>query len=222
MKEKKLLEFIMPLQVENHLIIRCKRDVIILLLETIQSISQSDLLRTRKNSCKNSRTSGIMYIISSRMKRFFYCRKDGGITSIAFPFSFTEDQYRIQFVDSLTRQEMTPQLTSSLISLLNDCVFDFDHYNPDDIESQDLSEIDISNPSSKVWAIMQELILYDAGYLRYDIDSEQEDKDRHPLNHLDINFDNASTFKLGLHSEIYIEELQNIVDNSTNTRYFEQ
>ena len=58
-----------------------------------------------------------------------------------------------------------------------------------------------------------DLLVFDPGYVRYDIDfSDRLDPLNHPAHHLDINYDNASTYKLGLSKEIDFDEFINILN----------
>ena len=63
------------------------------------------------------------------------------------------------------------------------------------------------------------VLSFEIGYLRYDYDERYNNGDIHPLNHLDINFTNGSTFKLGLKEKINQTVLDDIVDTGTNCHY---
>jgi hypothetical protein len=54
--------------------------------------------------------------------------------------------------------------------------------------------------------------MLEAGYIRYDYDEEHEKGVMHPLHHLDINYSNQSTYKIGLKEEIDSITLKEILD----------
>ena len=60
--------------------------------------------------------------------------------------------------------------------------------------------------------MIYDLLVFEPGYIRYDIDfSNRIDPIKHPPHHLDINYDNASTFKIGLSKGINFDEFISIL-----------
>jgi hypothetical protein len=60
--------------------------------------------------------------------------------------------------------------------------------------------------------LLEEIFQFEPSYIRYDNDPDNENGKLHPLNHLDINYSQYSTFKQGLNetiSQAYFKNLQN-------------
>ena len=64
-----------------------------------------------------------------------------------------------------------------------------------------------------VVTILTRLLTFDVGYIRYDYDEEHYNGRIHPLHHLDINYTNQSTYKIGLNQSLDILEFKSIIDN---------
>lgn len=68
-----------------------------------------------------------------------------------------------------------------------------------------------------IWELLVNLINYESGYVRYDHDPGNKNSEEvHPLHHLDISYNNYSTYKFGLHDKILIEDFIDIFDATTN------
>lgn len=57
------------------------------------------------------------------------------------------------------------------------------------------------------------------GYIRYDYDPEHENKEIHPLYHLDVNYSSGVTYKIGLNGALQIGGLKKILDTTTDCAY---
>ncbi|WP_076280844.1 hypothetical protein [Paenibacillus odorifer] len=71
----------------------------------------------------------------------------------------------------------------------------------------------------EVWLLIKELILIEPGYLRYDYDPVYQKDNLHPLHHIDINYTNHITFKLGLESKYLQKMFIDLLDTNTNCHY---
>lgn len=74
-------------------------------------------------------------------------------------------------------------------------------------------------PDSKqadYWKIILYLIEFEPGYVRYDYDNEHFIPNVHPIHHLDINYSNNATYKIGLNKEFTTEMFINFVDKETD------
>jgi len=67
--------------------------------------------------------------------------------------------------------------------------------------------------------LLNHMFFQEDGYLRFDYDEENSDGHIHPLNHLDINFSNNSTFKLGLRERIDFHTFWDILRSDSNCFY---
>jgi hypothetical protein len=69
------------------------------------------------------------------------------------------------------------------------------------------------------WDLIKNLLTFEEGYVRYDLDSERADRQIHPENHLDIFYTNPNSFKLGLLQEIQLDYFLDILDITTPIHY---
>lgn len=63
------------------------------------------------------------------------------------------------------------------------------------------------------------LLSFDIGYLRFDHDEIRANDSIHPKNHIDINYTNGTTFKLGLYTQISYQEMIDILDITTDCAF---
>lgn len=91
----------------------------------------------------------------------------------------------------------------------------------EDIINEDFS----SSPllPTTVWELLINLLNYESGYVRYDYDPKNTKPEKiHPLHHLDISYNNYSTYKFGLSSRILIEDFIDIFDSNTEQYYIKK
>ncbi len=197
---KVVVKDILPFQ--EHLFffaIRDKIDYIRLLVYGARQL----LLEIETGESKVS--SGMKLIVDKMSRLFFY--KNKKYFSVSFPFLTTLDQYNnVVGLTTYTGKILDNQSISAIISIidseqfkLNPSLIDF-YLEPNGIESSGI-------------LLLEEIFQFEPSYIRYDYDPENEKGKLHPLNHLDINYSQYSTFKFGLPKEItydYFENLQNI------------
>jgi hypothetical protein len=147
-----------------------------------------------------------MKLIVDKMSRLFFY-KNKKYFSVSFPFITTLDnENNVIELTTYTGKRLDHQSISAVISIidseefkLNPSLIDF-YIEPNGIESSGV-------------LLLEEIFQFEPSYIRYDSDPDNEKGKLHPLNHLDINYSQYSTFKLGLPKEItfdYFENLQNI------------
>lgn len=56
------------------------------------------------------------------------------------------------------------------------------------------------------------MLLFEPGYLRLDYDKNNESEGTHPLNHIDVNYANPNTYKIGLPNKWNCESMINFVN----------
>ncbi len=197
---KIVIKDILPFQ-ERHFFfpIREKTDYIRLLVYGARQL----LLEIETGETKVS--SNMKLIVDKMSRLFFY--KEKKYFSISFPFLTTlDDMNNVIELTTYTGKRLDSQSISSVISIidsehfkLNPSLIDF-YIEPYGIESSGLM-------------LLEEIFQFEPSYIRYDNDPENEKGKLHPLNHLDFNYSQYSTFKFGLPKEIsseYFENLQNI------------
>lgn len=190
--------------------IRSKREIILLLLETLK------LFENPEDSIINE--TGKIYIHIDKMSRIFYITKEKYF-SFLFPFSVDVQDGRYRFYDSLTEYELNDKIISLLICIFKqsgvlECSLEKAmDYIIESAEEYEFKDID------SIWRILFKLWYMEDGYIRYDYDPEHQKADIHPLHHLDINYSSGATYKLGLRTHIQMEDFKNILDTKTDCLY---
>lgn len=146
-----------------------------------------------------------MKLIVDKMSRlFFYQGKK--FYSISFPFLTIVQDGEVVRLTSYSGNDIESREISAAISILDNEQF---RLNPSLMDFPlDPDGIDIYGVS-----ILEEIFQSEPSYVRYDCDPKNENGILHPLNHLDVNYSQNSTFKIGLRKEInqaYFEDFHNI------------
>jgi len=164
-----------------------------------------------------SRSQYKMILHKDKMSRLVFVGENK-IYSIAFPFNISQITSDVILINYKNRFDIDSQNISILLSLLKSPT----------INSEDCLEfIDpITNYSQNIWSTLRDLLLLEDGYVRYDNDEVGFEKaktdgheHRHPLNHIDIFYTNQITFKLGLKKEYTKNDLIDLMDRNTDSKY---
>ncbi|HJV85220.1 MAG TPA: hypothetical protein VJ698_07065 [Noviherbaspirillum sp.] len=188
--------------------IRSKRDIVVLWMETIKNFLVGQ-------PAVGPKVSARLTIHVDKMSRLF-CTSEGGkkIFSVGFPFSvsFGDEQFRF-----LSREgvEIDSRVSSNIIALIG---------SKEIFGTQDFSGfidpiLEMSEYDPQLWTLIRELMIAEDGYIRYDWDEIRQDGHRHPLHHLDIYYSSASTFKVGLGTQLDQSSLMSILDLATDCHY---
>ncbi|WP_122080946.1 hypothetical protein [Vibrio coralliirubri] len=189
-------------------IIRSKKDVVALLMNTIK-YATTDVKVEGEVDC-------YLHIIVDDMNRFVYESKDK-IFSIRSPFRVIQNNGELVFytqhiaqIDSIT--------SSNVLSLLSDDRFE----SPNSLDFLCLLEETFETEVDHIWAFIIELISFEDGYLRYDYDPDNEDGRLHPLSHLDICYTTASTYKIGTYKRPCVEFFTQLLNNKKESLFLEK
>lgn len=149
-------------------------------------------------------TSNMKLIVDKMSRLFFY--RDNKYFSVSFPFTTLIDGNEVIELTTYSGKKLDNKSISAVISIidseqfkLNPSLIDF-FIEPNSIDSSGLF-------------LLEEIFQFEPSYIRYDFDPDNANGKLHPLNHLDLNYSQYGTFKLGLFETItqgYFENLQNI------------
>lgn len=191
---------------------RTKKELILLILNTIKIII---------TNIKFNNPKGKIILKVERMNRLFYEVEDK-VFSIQFPFFIQmQDNTTFRIYDNDTGIDIDNKINSLLIGI-------FEKYDLEIITFEEFfTELFLTADEGEniqpeiLWKLIKKLFLFEIGYLRYDYDEKHENGKLHPLNHLDINYDSNSTYKIGLNDKINIEHLIDIVDINSECSFLD-
>jgi hypothetical protein len=155
-------------------------------------------------------------------KRLFIINGNS-IVSLAFPFHLTCNEESILDFRCTTGLELDNLTLANLKTLLNG-MKNLGFWDFVSIEnSSDLGAtgtLDLLETS--LWDALRSIISEDDGYLRYDYDdSERTDEIIHPASHIDLNYSNAASLKLGFRQKIGMVTLVEMLDKKERCYFIE-
>lgn len=187
--------------------IRNKPDVIRFLMRVIKLILISE------PSFEEVKGDKAVLIVSKMSRIFFISPKKH--FSICLPFKVKISEKNEVRLYSKCDAEMTSMLTSQVLSALES-----------DTLMTSGNMWDFTAPITEIyevipdfWSVFRELLIFEDGYIRYDHDPENEDKDLHPLYHLDVCYSSSPAFKLGLKGPLSAGSLIDALEPGTNCSY---
>ena len=67
--------------------------------------------------------------------------------------------------------------------------------------------------------VLEQVLMMEPSYIRYDFDKPASNGCLHPLYHLDINYNKNHTYKLGLYDEMALPQFKDILNKKTDCLY---
>ena len=190
--------------------IRNKRDIILLLLDTMK------LIVNPVGSFSDD--FGKVTICVDKMSRIFYETKEKYFSFI-FPFLIENQNQNYKIYDNHTECELNDRMISLLISIFQqENLWGNSLEKAMDIIIDRAEEYEYSDIDT-IWKLIIKLWHMEDGYIRYDYDPANEDGDIHPLYHFDINYSSAVTYKIGLNKPIKGNDFQDTLNIKTNCAY---
>lgn len=195
--------------------IRCKKDLILILLLFLK-------LFLIKNTLTDKETTGTVKIIVDKMNRVFFF-SENKYFSFNFPFKLdlsNEDNIKFYYNELDVNLKIISILEAlldeeDLLLLHKENIREYYYeYIEDDYEI--IFEEDFIN-------LVNKIIEFEPGYIRYDYDDEHNNGNLlNPLNHLDVNFESNSTFKLGLNKKLKLEEFIDVMNINTDCHFLSE
>lgn len=149
-------------------------------------------------------TSKMKLIVDKMSRLFFY--KEGRSYSISFPFIVQSTSGEISGINSYLKTTVDLQAISEVIAILIDEQFKLKPSLIDVYIEEDLPGI----------FLLEEILVTEPSYIRYDIDPNQVNGKLHPLKHLDVNYSQYSTFKLDSGEIDSENDFENMLDIKTD------
>lgn len=187
--------------------------------------SRKDLLLIVMESCRTMMTNlqvenadnKFMLVVSDMNRLFFFTEKK--MFSIRFPFHVNEYP-QVRF--DLNNIPIDSKMISDIMTMIEADVYDSSDALDFIMPIADYQ--DHVNPN--IWTIMNHLMTYEIGYIRYDDDVEGYENacragmpKRHPRYHYDVNLDSQAVFKIGLSAQLSPDKFVDFLDD-TKERLF--
>jgi len=191
--------------------VRSKFDILNILFETVTTLLSLNF----EDRCPNNDSYFRLYV--SKMNRLFFRLNDEKYFSIAFPFhvSIEKGNKILLYCSGIQIDSESKYDLKILFDNLQDNI------NPTDVIIDVLAEAEKSELGFD-WKILQNLLTYETGYIRYDKDFEHENGNLHPLEHLDINYESNATYKIGVpNRKITMEKLHDLLNIETEQNFLD-
>jgi hypothetical protein len=185
---------------------REKKDVINLWMNAVKLILSY-------SEPKEDSVVGALILQVDKMSRLFISSGNKSF-STAFPFVIYENEGFLEF-GSTACPVIDSKITSDIISLVNASNI---------LSSRNVLAfaeplIDVVGEPDMVWELFRDLMLCDDGYIRIDHDPINENGNIHPLDHIDVFYSQAATFKIGLSEMADLDRLHDILNHQTACYY---
>lgn len=200
--------------------IRNKTDIISIILESCELLINKQC--TVYGSPSEIQENTAAFICVNKMNRLFIV-SDNKIQSMNFPFSINTSIWEVSYINN--------KISNAIIAILKSIYNDFNRsFSIEDYLEciyNSFQEIEIPDfEKDLLFHIALELLSFESGYIRYDMDIENAQDaiargypHLHPTHHLDVNYSQGSTFKIGLQEKINNKTYIDILDTKTNCYY---
>lgn len=162
-------------------------------------------------------------VVIDKMVRLFVFYSSNKYTSIFYPFCIEEGEEGSISIYSRNGQEISYRELSAVREVLNGVSIDQNKWISFGDLWYDYITEEKPYPSSEQQkigiALIEELLQYEPAYVRYDHDPQNENGNLHPKYHIDINYSQGGTFKLGLQSFMTQEQFKDLHDLKTDCLY---
>lgn len=167
-----------------------------------------------KNELVTSDCDCSMKLIVDRMSRLFFYTP-GKFYSVSFPFLIRIEEDGAIKMKTFRGVEVDSQSISASLSVLMDKDFS-DHPSTADYclmtDGKNLFGINM----------LEEILLAEPSYIRYDNDPENQKGKLHPLDHFDINYSSYGTYKVGLEKAIQVEYFEDVLNINTDCSFLDK
>ncbi|WP_336514915.1 hypothetical protein [Pollutibacter soli] len=161
----------------------------------------------------NESTESSMKLVVGKMSRIFIF-KQSKFLSFAFPLFVDIEKEEVLAIRSRWGVNIDSEIISKCFEILNDENF---LHNP----SLTGFYFRQQSPNDAVFNLLEEIIMFEPCYIRYDFDKERANGRRHPLYHLDVNYSDYGNFKMGLDEALLNDNFEDILNIETDCAYLQ-
>lgn len=192
--------------------LRSKDDVLRLLMLTVKYMGSYKYVRSFDAPVAHLR------LHVDKMSRLFFV-SDKKSFSIAFPLTVQMNGDESFVFQTKNGVEVDSKFSSAVLACLQvrrliefTSMYDF----IDVLEGVEQDE-DVD-----LWMGLNELLMFEDGYIRFDHDVENASGNRHPLFHFDLFYSSSSTFKVGVYHSVDQVKFQDLLDINTDCVFLER
>lgn len=186
-----------------------RKDLLIIVMESCRTMMTSQQVANADNK--------FMLVVSDMNRLFFFTAKK--MFSIRFPFHVNEyPQVRFDFNNIPIDSKMISDIMTMIGADVYESTDALDFIAP----ISDYQE----NVNPNIWTIMNHLMAYEIGYVRYDDDMEGYDRacragvgNTHPRYHYDVNLDSQAAFKIGIPTQLSPDKFVDFLDDTKDRLY---
>lgn len=204
--------------------IRDKLDILSIVFSCIEYIiSHYDTSNINKNKGGN-------FLCIKEFSDFtrIFIKENSKIYSICMPFKVRKDENQDNKFEVIYQNiNLSININSQILSLLKSL---FKKEDPIFLKREVLSigdeivtaltEFSIENYNvCDIYELINYLLIFEYGYIRYDHDVKNENYKIHPLYHFDLSYCNYATYKFGLNKDISLDKFIDIFDSETDQLY---
>lgn len=162
-------------------------------------------------SFKEKHTASIFKVKIARMSRIFVFT-EGKFFSLSFPFNVQTHDGMVSEISTYSGIIVNSMTISFALSFLEEMKSE---HKP---SLSDLSHFAEKHEYDGLY-LLEEILLLESAYLRYDHDIVNANGRLHPLHHLDLNYSSYGTYKLGLSSAMIASNFEDILDIDTDCTF---
>lgn len=155
---------------------------------------------------------------------FIYENESKQIQSFHVPFILKDNEIKLEksfFPGSISSEDIS--LLKTFFNSYTEFESSFDKFMGNFWEIFEATE-ELKLKENNYWNLILYLLSFEPGYFRYDNDSTGFNENFpkiHPIQHLDLYYNNRGTFKIGLHKEYNTENLIDLTDHNTECKFLE-
>lgn len=153
-------------------------------------------------------------VVVDKMSRLFWGKGDK-IHSIQYPFLLKEkDGFLVSIFQERIIDSQTIAILSAIFEDRDIIVKSIENMLDSFMDTMNEFEIQDNGYAQFCWCLLIHLLSFEAGYLRYDHDEDENRVDPilHPIDHIDFFYSSNNTFKIGLSSRIVMDDLKKIIN----------
>lgn len=202
-----------PKLIKYNSSIRSKSDIIKLIIGIVRFFNFASPIELENLTLQENTKDIVLTLYIDKMSRVIIT-ENGKIHTFHFPFNL------IILDGNMKTYYNGIELDNGILSIMTTAFRDLEDWQSIEqiVESywEAIDDFNISTAEAQNYnSLITFFLSFEPGYLRFDYDEKNVKDGLHPLNHLDVNYTNRTTFKVGLQNKINHVQLIDILNIST-------